>query len=321
MPLDRARRPPPSDPPADAAERPVDRRLPGDDDEVAGEDRRQSQRRDDSPFAEHVAAPEAGQVVLRPRSRAERRRVLVDAESAGCEPAGPPRLEHPQREVDVLPVGEQPLVEAADVEEGRAVVGSRLRRGRDRVGCRGEGLDRYAVQVVVDEQRPVELHAGAVDQLRMAPVAENARGHDDPGAGIERFDQSLDEVRVADAVVVEEDQRLARCPAGADVHRDREAGVAIEPDDLGEVVAPAGRPHRPAGRGVVDHDRLVRDRLLRQRVEQAVEPSAHRRLRGNDDRRGPQAAGQMTGSEPPRARGTAGPSRSRTQEAKRPGRP
>jgi len=29
----------------------------------------------------------------------------------------------------------------------------------------------------------------------------------------------------------------------------------------------------------------------------------------------------MIGSVPPRARGTAGPSRSRTQEAKRPGRP
>jgi len=29
----------------------------------------------------------------------------------------------------------------------------------------------------------------------------------------------------------------------------------------------------------------------------------------------------MVDSEPPRARGTAGPSRSRTQEAKRPGRP
>ena len=215
----------------------------------------------------------------------------MDAESAGREPAGPPRLEHPQREVDVLPVREQPLVEAADVEEGRAVVGSRLRRGRDRVGGRGEGFDRHAVQVVVDEQRPVELHAGAVDQLRMTPVAQNARGHDDTGAGIERLDQSLDELRVADAVVVEQDQRLGRCPASADVHRHREAGVAVEPDDLGEVVAPAGRADRPAGRGVVDHDRLVRDRLPCKRVEQPLEPSAHGRLRGNDDGGRPQSSG------------------------------
>ena len=120
-----------------------------------------------TPLAQHVAAAVADQVVLARRAGAQRRRVLVRPPRVGGEPATPPRATQPQHQVHVLPVGEQPLVEAARVQERIAGEGRGGSRGAERVGGGPvEDRNRLAVQVVEDEQRPVQLHAGGVDQTR-----------------------------------------------------------------------------------------------------------------------------------------------------------
>ncbi len=99
-----------------------------------------------------------------------------------------------------------------------------------------------------------------------------------PAAGIEWGDQTLDEVGGADAVVVDQHQRLRRGSVRTDVHRRRKPGVVVESNDLGEVVSRARCTDGTPGGVVVDDDRLVRDRLDSERVEQTVEPAPGRRL-------------------------------------------
>ena len=211
--------------------------------------------------------------------------MLVIAERIGGQRAAPAAAAHPQDQVDVLPVGEQPLVEAARVEERRAVEGRGGGRRPDRIGdLAGEHRQRLAVQVVEDQERAVELHAGAVDQRAVAPVAHHPRRHRDPGPGVDPRAEPLDEARIADAVVVEQDEDLAVGALGAEVHRAGEAGVVVEAQHVGARQPLGGGRDRVALRAVVDDDRLVRDGLRGERLEHPPEPlPGHGR---DDDGRG-----------------------------------
>src|SRR4051794_35959328 len=94
----------------------------------------EASRAEDAPLPEDIAAPEARQVVLAAGAGAEGCGVLVHAPRAGREGTAPAEQPQPQHEVDVLPVGEEGLVEAAHIEEGAPIERGRGGARPDRVG-------------------------------------------------------------------------------------------------------------------------------------------------------------------------------------------
>src|SRR5215204_2550419 len=102
---------PAREPAADPGGRPVNRELGGTDPALARERDDPACPREDSPLAKDVAASEAGQVILAGRPGAERRRMRVHRSRIRYQRAPGARESEPQDEVDVLPVGEQQLVE------------------------------------------------------------------------------------------------------------------------------------------------------------------------------------------------------------------
>ena len=95
--------------------------------------------------------------------------MVVDATRSGGKSAAFPAGPHPQHQVDVLPVCEQRLVEAPRGEERLPVErrrgAGRPDRVRDSLVQTRHGL---AIQVVEDEEGPVELHSRRVDSGGLA---------------------------------------------------------------------------------------------------------------------------------------------------------
>ena len=123
------------------------------------------------------------------------------------------------------------------------------------------------MQVVEAQQRAVDLDPGAVDPALGALGPEHpGRGHD-IGFGVECCDEAFDEVRVVAGVVVDEDQRLAGRLGRREVDGAREAQVLTGLDRPREFELLAAGADLTIGRGVVDHDRLVRRGLGRERAQ------------------------------------------------------
>ena len=191
--------------------------------------------------------------------------------ASGIEEAAFAQQPQPEREVAVLVVGEERLVEPSCGEERVAAV-------EGRCGARREDLAR--VEVRLGERPSVVAAPGhAADVVGVAGAVDLARGRPRGGAGCRRtrtpgrlsavVEEPLEPRRLREGVGVEERDPLAvvgRSDAG--VVPARETGVSLEPDqlDVGEAL---GDPVRGAvGRGVVDDDRPVRRAgLSRERLE------------------------------------------------------
>ena len=188
---------------------------------------------------------------------------------------------YPQGELDLLPVGEDPLVEAAHgveclpVERGGGADGARWIRSA------AQDRQRLAVQVVEGEQGVVQQYPRRLDQVRVLSIAKHPSGHRDPAPRVDRRRELLDEGWIAYDVVVDHDQDVALRSCRPRVDGAREPEVALEAEPLDSEMALAGALDRAVGTAVVDDDHLVGDRLLRERVEQQAQTVA-RQARDDD---------------------------------------
>ncbi len=205
--------------------------------------------------------------------------VPMPGERARSDLAGHARLPKPDRQIDVLEVGEEVLVETAQsqerlpIERRGATAGTERRRGS--IGRR-VGL---AVEVVVGDQRPIDLHAGAVDR----PVREaQAAGHRVGARALADADELLQEALVGLGVVVEQTDLRRGARASAGVDRRPEAAVDLELDEPD--VRMLGGEHLAASvdGAVVDHADGGLDRLPAQRVEREAQPLAALVMRDQD---------------------------------------
>ena len=172
---------------------------------------------------------------------------------------------HPQRQVEVLVVEEDALVEAADALE-RGAAKERGAAGRaERGGCRRGGLQRLPVEVVEAHQGAVGEHPGGVDQVRRPFLHEDAGDRVDPLA--EGVEEGLDEARLALDVVVEQQHRVRWVGGDRAVQRRPEADVPLQRQHghLGETLAQ--QLQRVVAGAVVDDDHLDRPALLAQAAQ------------------------------------------------------
>ncbi len=181
---------------------------------------------------EHVAATERLQPTLRRGRSAEGRPVVVRRARSGSERAAPAGEAQPQRELDVLPVREECLVEAPGCSERRRPVRGRAPARSDRLPL--ADFRRRAIPTAVPRpERGVELDPGGVDQLGRVSLEEDARDHADRRVG-ERLEQSVEKAGLAHAVVVHQHERFA----GGSLFREAlvdgtaKADVAGQADDL-----------------------------------------------------------------------------------------
>ena len=123
-------------------------------------------------------------------------------------PAGDPQS---QCQVEVLHVGEDRLVQAADLFPCGAPVGRRRAgRTRERRTRVAGARERSALLSRKPRQGDVGRQADAVDPL--AAGLEHERGHRSNGLVLQRARQPLEEVRTAVDVVVRAAPRSRRCP-------------------------------------------------------------------------------------------------------------
>jgi hypothetical protein len=121
-----------------------------------------------------VAASPGGQPILRRRALAEGSGVGVDPGCRRRQTAPPASSDTPDPEVDILEVGEERRVEAADLQECGPIErrGAAARReGVERASL--QHLQRLAVQVVEPVQGSVDDDARGVDPVLVAEPHEN----------------------------------------------------------------------------------------------------------------------------------------------------
>ena len=204
----------------------------------------------DAVAREHVAAAERLEAPLGRRGRAERLPVLVQragAARAHAAMAGEPQA---QRQVDVLPVREERLVEAADVSEGLACERRPPRRTAPPAPRRARAPTRAG-----STPRPT---SAASCRARSRPSRRAAAGRAAAGRRrpsrhariLQRLEQPLEEVRLADDVVVDQhdDVGLRGCHPAVD--GPAEADVRRQPDEAhtAETAPRAARSSRPSTR-------------------------------------------------------------------------
>ncbi len=215
----------------------------------------------DPVLGEHIGAAVRLEPPLGRRCGAEGRPVTVQGTRPRRPGATPAREPEAEREVDVLPVGEKPLVEAAELHECVRAVGGRAAARAHRLGRLRQLLQRTIPEHVPRPQRGVELDPGGVDEPRRRPLQQDAGDHADPPVG-ERLEQALDELGLADDVVVDQHDHVgARRFLGAAIDRAPEADVVGVAND-GDAWE-AGRKHLggAVGRRVVDDDDFHGHRL------------------------------------------------------------
>ena len=171
--------------------------------------------------------------------------------------AAPPAKAQPKREVHVLEVGEEALVEAANCENGIAAIKRRARAG-------AKNLLWFVVAAVVARE-PASLLAGSVTPQNVTRVIhllgvvelEHLGGDGrSPLAGRQRLHGSLNPVASNHDIRVH--KRYERRGRGSDpaVGRVGKAGVAAEPDHPHLWVLGAHIFQRPVIGAVVDDDHL-----------------------------------------------------------------
>ena len=132
----------------------------------------------------------------------------------------------PEGQVEILVVEEDPLVEAADRVEGALSVEGGAPGRAERVGRPGQGLERFAMQMVKPHQGRVGDDAGGVNEARVAFLDKH------PGDGVDPFaelgEERFDEGRLGLGVVVEKDQRVAWVSLDSSVQRPTEAEIFAE---------------------------------------------------------------------------------------------
>ena len=170
---------------------------------------------------------------------------MDSARRSGASRQRPPRGAQPQRQVEVLVVEEDPLVEAADRLEGGPRVERRAAGRAERVGRRRGRLARLAVQVVEAHQGAVGDDPGRVDQPGSRSCSRTPATVSAPAAA---GSSSASTKRGSQTdVVVEQDQRVAaRCAATARFSagpkpRFSPSSSSRDLGELGAAAAPASR--------------------------------------------------------------------------------
>ena len=219
-------------------------------------------------------------------SRSPMRRLVAPprwyATAAGTQRQGQPAELGAQAPVGVLEVGEEALVEPADLLERPPAVergpGARARDDAGRVVLPAVGL---AVAAPPGRAVPRDHVAGTVEHARLAQHPQLARGRARARVGVERGDELGEPAGVELHVVVEQRDELARRGAAIPaLTAPRSRGSPPEPTTSasGARAACAGGAVR---RAVVDDDHLeVAEALLAQRASAAVEQLARRSRSG-----------------------------------------
>jgi len=189
--------------------------------------------------------------------------VLVK-DTRAVRPSAPPAREpKPEREVDVLPVGEERFVEAAGLAPSGQSVGGRAPARAERLRPVPELGGRAVPEPVPGAKRRVELDPRRVHELGRVVLEQDA-GDETDAVVRERLQHPFHEVRLTGDIVVEEDHDGRVDALDSAVHGTAEAEVLVDPDHphRGEPLGNGLR--RPVGRRVVDHDHVVLDRLARE---------------------------------------------------------
>jgi hypothetical protein len=202
--------------------------LAADDGKFAGERRNDEARLSENAVPpQQIASAPAHQAILGCRARAQGRRMTMDGACPWGQRADAACATHPQRQVEVLEVREDPLVEAADPSE-HLPLHEGCGSGRPERGVGGAGrLGRLSVKVVPRKQRPIRDDARGVDEVRSVGLKENAG---DGVCAVGSLDEGLDELRLALDIVVEEDEQFGWTASDSDVQRPSEADVLLETD-------------------------------------------------------------------------------------------
>jgi hypothetical protein len=152
---------------------------------------------------QHVAAAPAGKGKLLCAVGTEAGRVGMDGLGFGGEPAVGSSARHPQRQIDILVVEEDALVEAIDrLERISPIKGGTSGRAK-RWRCSRDCTYRLPMQVVEAHQCDVGHHTGGIDEAWRVLLKKHSSHHLDPSTcGIE---QGLDEAWLALGVVVQQD--------------------------------------------------------------------------------------------------------------------
>ena len=162
--------------------------------------------------------------------------------------AAVPEQARAEAPVDVLHLGEEGLVEQADLLEGGAPVERGAAAGAEHLG----GLVvlpavALAAAARPHDARPAQHVAGAVEDLAVVEDEHLRRRRGGRGLAVERRHELAEEGRVELHVVVDERDVLAARPLDAPVHAGREPDVARERDDLAPTASARARA-RPCRR-------------------------------------------------------------------------
>ncbi len=230
---------------------------------------------------EDVAAAERLELSLSRRGGADRLPVLVQGSRGGGAHAGPAGETQSKGEVDVLPVGEERIVEAADLSEGVGPVGSRSTARADRSVRSGELLHRPVPEGVPRPECSVELDPGRVDEVRAVVLQQHSRHHVHARIG-ERSEQRLEKRRWTEHVVVQEDDHVRRHLLDAAVHGPAEPEIRPERHDTNAREPLAQPVCGPVARCVVDDHGVVLDGLSLEVLERLGEEGARVQRRDDD---------------------------------------
>ena len=218
--------------------------------------------------------------------------MLVERSRPRRKRTGKPRPLKSDREISILPVREQAIVEASLLLVGREPVRCRAAARPKRRPRLRERLNRLIPEKIPRSKRRVEFETGRVDALRCVVLQQYGCGHRCPRVG-ERLDDALDELRFADDVVVHEDKDVGIERERDSVDRRTETEVLLVQHECDLRKALRDELARSIRGGVVDHVYVRAKRLCGEALQGLCERVAP--VDRRDDDRDSQLRPSFTG--------------------------
>ena len=164
----------------------------------------------------------------------------------------------PPAEVYVLEVGEEVLIEDADLVEDALAVEGRAAAGREDALLSGVPAGPASVAGLAGKAHPCDIVAGVVGQLPVEVADHKALDGENFGVALGGAEQLGQPLRLGKGVVIKEDHELALRPGDALVDRMGEAGVlaVFNEGEVGPGAVTAGLGQALVGGAVVHHDEL-----------------------------------------------------------------
>jgi len=182
----------------------------------------------------------------------------VVALGSGAEDVFVARIVGPPAQVHILEVGEEVLVEAADLVQNALAVERRAAARREDPLLLGIAAGPAAIAGLAGKAHPCHIIARIVGQLPVKVADHQALHRKDLGVALSGPDQLGQPLRLGEGVVVEQHHEFALCPCNALIDCVGKPGVppVFDQREVGAAAIAAGLFQTFVGGAVVHHDEL-----------------------------------------------------------------